>query len=78
MYQILIIFLTLSYVSANYDAAMGRDFWYYATASYCRPSKIQNWNCDWACKAPKISDVIIFYNSTGDNSGFAGYNVARN
>jgi len=57
---------------------MGRDFWYYATASYCRPSKIQNWNCDWACKAPKISDVIIFYNSTGDNSGFAGYNVARN
>lgn len=37
-----------------YDESMGRDFWYYATASYCRASKIEAWNCNWACNAPRI------------------------
>ena len=65
-------------MTSVYDESMGRDFWYYATASYCRASKIEAWNCNWACTSPKIQDIQIFYNKTGANFGFMGFNIARN
>lgn len=73
------LYIQITVVLAVYDEQFVKDYWYLATASYCRNSKIRDWNCGKPCSnTPKPLDIKIFYNGTGDDSGYGAYNQERN
>jgi hypothetical protein len=41
----LVVISLLIVAAISYDESLGREYWYYSSASYCRDSKIVNWNC---------------------------------
>lgn len=65
--------------SSSYDENQAKTYWFYASAGYCSQSKIENWNCGKACDSvSKLSNVKVFFNSTGSNSGFTAYDSNTN
>ena len=65
-------------VLATYDESFARDYWYLSTVSYCRNQRIRDWTCGKPCRnSPKPLDIKIFYNGTGDDSGFGAYNPEK-
>ena len=75
----LILLVCVLAISFAYEENLGKEYWYYASASYCRESKITAWSCGAPCnKASKATDVKFFYNSTHDSAGFSSYNTVRN
>jgi hypothetical protein len=65
--------------SSSYDENLAKTFWFYASAGYCSQKKIESWSCGKACDSvAKLSNVKVFFNSTGDNSGFTAYDSQTN
>jgi len=58
----------------NYDEEYAIRECAYSIVSYCSDFKIYNWDCI-PCEnlIPKPSQITVFYNKTGSNRGFLGY-----
>ena len=75
----LLLITLLSIVSFAYDENLGKEYWYYSSASYCSESKLTSWNCGTPCqKGSRADDVKVYYNNSHASSGFGSYNTARN
>ena len=65
--------------TAAYNATLSNELWYYNTAAYCKPSRIQNWAvADIQEIYPSVTDIHVYFNSFADNLGFLAYNPDTN
>lgn len=63
----------------DYNATLGKQILYYATATYCDSSTVQTWTCGSACQAlPGVSDVTLISDWLDGTFGFVAYNGQTN
>lgn len=72
-------FLDTTVTNTTYDETIANVSWYFCGASYCSPDNIKKWNVAITSTLyPDFEDVYVFFNSTGDNLGFSGYERSTN
>ena len=71
MFKIAVLVAILALASASYSETLGKNLCMLTVASYCNPTKINNWSCP-PCQASalKMSNVKVITNSTMDTLGF--------
>jgi len=63
----------------NYDEQYAIKEYAYSRVSYCSATNIFNWNCIYCQNLiPKPGQITLFYNKTGSNRGFLGYDKYTN
>ena len=62
-----------------YQESRAKEFWYYQVASLCDSSRLTNWNVSTVSDIfPNVTDINVFYNSSGSNLAYTAYNPAEN
>ena len=68
-----------SLTDAQYNEALAQKFWNLCMGSYCKPSRISSWNLEFVSDLyPRVTDITVIINSTGNAAGFTAYNPDAN
>ena len=66
---------TASVLAQDYNATLSKSILYYASATFCDESTLQNWNCGPACSSqPGVGSVTIVSDYLLGTFGFVAYN----
>ena len=69
----------LSVTETTYNATLAAKFWDLCMGSYCKPSYISAWDLGFVSDLyPKVTDITVIINSTGNAAGFTAYNPQEN
>ena len=64
---------------SEFNPIEAKNLWYYEVASYCSPSNIQIWNVSTVADIfPKVQEITVFTNSTGDNQAYTAFDPVNN
>ena len=59
----------------SYNPTLAEKFWNLCMACYCSESRISEWNLGFVSTLyPKVTDITVVMNSTGNAMGFTAYN----
>jgi len=69
-------FLSLS--QTNFNQTLAKKFWDLCMGSYCKASRISAWDLGFVSDLyPKVTDITVVRNSTGNACGFTAYNPSE-
>ena len=75
---IFLVFL-LPLALCSYSPSESLELWYYNTAAYCLPARIQNWNVSHIQTLyPQIQDIKVYQYTPTDNLAYLAYNPLSN
>jgi hypothetical protein len=74
MKYLLILFLLVLTVKAEYNETLGKLFGHLTVASYCIEKQVNSWNCVPCKKVPDMKFIHVFKNKTNDTCGYIGVN----